>query len=281
MILPILLLVGIVPSESQAAAAADLEVVLYRRDVAQALEEAGRALGKKVRVHLKVDTGMGRLGLTPHEVMPFLETIRGFSHLEVLGLMSHLAMADAADKTHARKQLQDFLTLLSSARAQGWELPLSHLANSAALAGLPEGHFGMVRPGIALYGSPPSPELPLEVDVKPVMSFTTQVLQFKRLPPGSSISYGCTYTTGDWCSLAVLAGGLLQRLPQAAVQPGRGPREGPPGPHPGPGLHESHHGGREPHPWRGRGRQSHPFGGGRRRPPQRRRPGRLGPDHQL
>ncbi len=212
--LPILLLVGIVPSESRAAVAADLEVVLYRRDVAQALEEAGRALGKKVQVHLKVDTGMGRLGLTPPEVLPFLETIRGFPHLEVMGLMSHLAMADAADKTYARKQLQDFLTLLSSARAQGWEFPLSHLANSAALAGLPEGHFGMVRPGIALYGSPPSPELPWEADVKPVMSFTTQVLQVKRLPPGSSISYGCTYTTRDWCSLAVLPVGYCNGYPR-------------------------------------------------------------------
>jgi alanine racemase len=154
---PILLLMGIVPPESQAAVAADLDVVLYRQDVAQALEEAGRSLGKKARVHLKVDTGMGRLGLNPPEVLPFLEGMKNSSHLEVMGLISHLATADDADKTYTKKQLQEFLTLLASARGQGWELPLSHIANSAALVEVKEAHFGMVRPGISLYGSPPAP----------------------------------------------------------------------------------------------------------------------------
>jgi alanine racemase len=212
--LPILLLMGVVPPESQAAVAADLDVVLYRRDVAQALEEAGRSLGKKARVHLKVDTGMGRLGLNPNEVLPFLEGIKNFSHLEVLGLISHLATADDADKTYTRKQLQEFLTLLSTARGQGWELPLSHIANSAALVEVPEAHFGMARPGISLYGSPPAPGRPWEVDLKPVMSFTTQVLQLKRLPPGCSISYGRTYTTTDWSTIAVLPVGYCNGYPR-------------------------------------------------------------------
>jgi alanine racemase len=212
--LPILLLMGIVPQESRAAVAAGLEVVLYRRDVAQALEEAGRSLGKKARVHLKVDTGMGRLGLTPPEVLPFLESIRNSPHLMVLGLISHLAAADDADKTYTGKQLQEFLALLSTARGQGWDLPLSHIANSAALVALPKAHFGMVRPGISLYGAPPAPGRSWGVDLKPVMSFTTQVLQCKRLPPGSCISYGCTYTTRDWCSLAVLPVGYCNGYPR-------------------------------------------------------------------
>jgi alanine racemase len=212
--LPILLLMGVVPAESQAAVAADLDLVLYRRDVAQALEEAGRSLGKKARVHLKVDTGMGRLGLNPNEVLPFLEGIKNSSHLEVMGLISHLATADDADKTYTRKQLQEFLTLLSTARGQGWELPLSHIANSAALVEVPEAHFGMVRPGISLYGSPPAPGRPWEVDLKPVMSFVTQVLQLKRLPPGCSISYGRTYTTTDWSTIAVLPVGYCNGYPR-------------------------------------------------------------------
>jgi alanine racemase len=212
--LPILLLMGVVPPESQAAVAADLDLVLYRRDVAQALEEVGRSLGKKARVHLKVDTGMGRLGLNPNEVLPFLEGIKNSSHLEVMGLISHLATADDADKTYTRKQLQEFLTLLSTARGQGWELPLSHIANSAALVEVPEAHFGMVRPGISLYGSPPAPGRPWEVDLKPVMSFVTQVLQLKRLPPGCSISYGRTYTTTDWSTIAVLPVGYCNGYPR-------------------------------------------------------------------
>jgi alanine racemase len=212
--LPILLLMGIVPPESRAAVAAGLEVVLYRKDVAQALEEAGGSLGKKARVHLKVDTGMGRLGLNPSEVLPFLEGVKNFSHLEVLGLISHLATADEANKTYTRKQLQEFLTLLSTARGQGWELPLSHIANSAALVEVPEAHFGMVRPGISLYGSPPAPGRSWGIDLKPVMSFATQVLQLKRLPPGSSISYGRTYITTDWCNLAVLPVGYCNGYPR-------------------------------------------------------------------
>ncbi len=212
--LPILLLMGIGPAEAQAAAAADLEVVLYRRDVAQALAAAGRSLGKKVRVHLKVDTGMGRLGLLPPEVPQFLEGLREFPALEVLGLISHLAMADSDDKTYTRKQLQEFLALLSAARNQGWELPFSHIANSAALLDMPEAQFNMVRPGISLYGSPPSPFRPWGVGLKPVMSLRAQVLQVKRLPPGSSISYGGTYVTPDWCTLAVLPVGYCNGYPR-------------------------------------------------------------------
>lgn len=212
--LPLVLLLGINPRESRAAVAADLEVILYRQDVAQALEEAARYLGKKARVHLKVDTGMGRLGINPSEVLPFLESLKNFPDLEVLGLISHLAMADLADKTYTGKQVQEFMDLLTAVRSQGWELPLSHIANSAASMETPEAHFGMARPGIALYGSPPAPGRSGGVDLKPVMSLTTEVLQLKRLAPGSCISYGCTYTTPDWCDLAVLPVGYCNGYPR-------------------------------------------------------------------
>ncbi len=219
--LPIILLMGVVPRESRTAVAADLDMVLYRQDVAQALEEAARSLGKKARVHLKVDTGMGRLGLNPSEVLPFLESLRNYPDLEVLGLISHLAMADVADKTYMKKQIQGFLDLLTAARDRGWELPYSHIANSAALIEMPEAHFGMARPGIALYGSPPAPGRSWGVDLKPVMSMTTQVLQLKRLPPGSCISYGCTYTTPDWCDLAVLPVGYCNGYPRLLTNRGQ------------------------------------------------------------
>lgn len=202
--LPVLLLLGILPAEAPGAVAADLEVILYRQDVAQALAGAAAAQGKTARVHLKVDTGMGRLGLLPGEVLPFLETLKASPRLEVLGLVSHLAVAELEDKSYTLRQLEDFQALLAAARARGWNLPLSHLANSAALTDLPETHLQLVRPGIALYGSPPNPRKPPPVPLKPVMSFRTEVVQVKRLPPGSSISYGCTYTTSDWCDLAVL-----------------------------------------------------------------------------
>jgi alanine racemase len=202
--LPVLLLLGILPEEAEQAVAADLEVALFRLDVAQALATAATRQGKKARVHLKVDTGMGRLGVLPEEVLPFLAGLKKLRHLEVMGLISHLAVADLEDKTYTYKQLQEFTSLVDAARQAGWKLPLTHISNSAALWELPEAHLGLVRPGLMLYGSSPSPDRPPPVDLKPVMSFAAQILQVKRLPPGSSISYGCTYTTPDWCDLAVL-----------------------------------------------------------------------------
>jgi len=202
--LPVLLLLGILPEEAARAVAADLEVALFRLEVAQALAAAAGQQGKRAKVHLKVDTGMGRLGVLPQEVLPFLGGLKKLRHLKVMGLISHLAVADQEDKTYTHKQLQEFTSVLGAAREAGWKLPLSHIANSAALWELPAGHLGLVRPGLMLYGSPPSPQRPPPVDLKPVMSLAARILQVKRLPPGSSISYGCTYTTPDWCDLAVL-----------------------------------------------------------------------------
>jgi alanine racemase len=202
--LPVLLLLGILPREAESAVAAGLETALFRHDVAQALAAAARSKGKKAKAHLKVDTGMGRLGLVPEEVLPFLDGLRAYPQLEILGLISHLAVADLEDKSYTLRQLQQFEGLLRAARDRGWDLPLSHIANSAALWEMKESHHGMVRPGLMLYGSPPSPERPPPVALRPVMSLTTRVLQVKRLPPGESISYGRTYITADWCDLAVL-----------------------------------------------------------------------------
>lgn len=202
--LPVFLLLGILPAEAGPTVAAALDVSLFRLDVAQALAAAAAAQGKKAQVHLKVDTGMGRLGLMPEEVLPFLEGLRSYPQLEVLGLISHLAVAELEDKSYTLKQLEQFTGILQNARDLGWALPLSHIALSAALWELKDAHFAMVRPGIMLYGSPPAPERQIPVALQPVMSLTTQVLQVKRLPPGKSISYGCTYTTADWCRLAVL-----------------------------------------------------------------------------
>lgn len=230
---PVLLLLGLLPREAERAVAEDLEVALFRRDVAQALAAAARSQGKPARVHLKVDTGMGRLGLLPGEVLPFLNRLQEDRQVEVLGLISHLAVADLDDKAYTKKQLREFTALLAEARQQGWQLELSHIANSAALWEMPEAHLGLVRPGLMLYGSPPAPHRPPPVELRAVMSFTCQVLQVKRLPPGSSISYGCTYTTPDWCDLAVLPVGycngysrLLSNRGEALVHGRRAPIRG-------------------------------------------------------
>jgi alanine racemase len=231
--LPILLLLGLLPQEAERAVAANLEVALFRRDVAQALAAAARSQMKKARVHLKVDTGMGRLGLLPGEVPEFLAGLKEYRQLEVMGLISHLAVADLEDTSYTLRQLQEFNELLAAARGQGWALPLSHISNSAALWDLKEAHLGLVRPGLMLYGSPPAPDRPPPVELQPVMTLTTEVLQLKRLPPGSSISYGRTHTTADWCDLAVLPVGycngynrLLSNRGEVLVRGQRAPIRG-------------------------------------------------------
>jgi alanine racemase len=176
---------------------------------------------------------MGRLGLLPEEVLPFLAGLQDYPQLEVRGLISHLAVAEQEDKSYTRKQFREFTDLLGAARQKGWELPLSHIANSAALWEHKEAHFNLVRPGLMLYGSPPAPHRPPPVALKPVMSLTARVLQVKRLPPGSHISYGCTYTTSDWCDLAVLPVGycngysrLLSNRGEVLIQGRRAPIRG-------------------------------------------------------
>ncbi|MBW2134086.1 MAG: alanine racemase [Deltaproteobacteria bacterium] len=201
---PILLLMGLLPSDAAVAVAHNLEVVVFRRDIVEALAAQARQQGKQVRLHLKVDTGMGRLGLAPADTQGFLDWLRGFPELQVMGLISHFAVADQADKTYTLQQLARFNGLLQEARDNGWSLPLSHIANSAACLEVDAAHLGMVRPGIMLYGSPPAPERQPPVTLWPVMSLTTEILQLKRLPPGSSISYGCTFTTPAESLMAVL-----------------------------------------------------------------------------
>jgi alanine racemase len=212
--LPVLLLLGILPQEADAAAAHRLDAALYRLDVAEALAAAAARQGRTVRVHLKVDTGMGRLGVLPQEVTPFLARLREWPQVEVMGLISHLAVADEADKSYTLQQVGEFARLLAEARGQGWELPLSHISNSAALWELPQAHFHLVRPGIMLYGSAPAADRPPPLELKPVMRLASQVAQVKRLPPGSSISYGRTHITQDWCDLAVAPVGYANGYPR-------------------------------------------------------------------
>ena len=201
---PILLLMGIIPEEAGAAVAANLEVALFRRDIAACLAAQAREQNKKARVHVKIDTGMGRLGLLPGEVMAFLEYLASLPELELSGLISHFASSDWPDQSYTHKQLREFEDLLHQARARGWTAPASHIANSGAILDVHRSHLDMVRAGILLYGSPPSAETPVPVKLQPVMSLRTHILQLKALPAGASVSYSRTYISPGPMRVAVL-----------------------------------------------------------------------------
>ena len=153
-----------------------------------------------VTIHLKADTGMGRLGLSPEEFLPVLERAWSEPVLRIEGIMTHFAEADAAESAFTTEQLGRFHTLLNEIASR---LPdrrprqtfIAHAANSAALLTRPESRLQMVRAGLALYGLLPSPSCRGVIDLEPAMTWTTRVAHLRRLPAGRSLGYGRTFTT--------------------------------------------------------------------------------------
>lgn len=155
-------------------------------------EEAGR-MGVTARVHLKIDTGMERIGVHYYSARGLLERASECRHAQVEGIYSHFANADAADLTSARVQLARFREVLEWYDKQGVKPPIRHIANSGAVLQLPESHLDLVRPGILLYGVYPSDEVRKTIAVEPALSMRSRVVYFKVVSPGHPVSYGSTW----------------------------------------------------------------------------------------
>jgi alanine racemase len=215
---PILVFGYVPPWQMREAVHLDLTVTLYSLEAAQALSRAARALNRRATAHIKVDTGMGRLGVRAEqieEVITLLRAARALPYIEIEGIFTHFAMADSADQTHVLLQLARFERLLRALDEEGLRPPLVHAANSAALLSLPEARFAMVRPGIALYGLDPSAEVPLPPGFRPALSFKTQVAHVKTVPAGECISYGCQYITERPTRVATLPVGYADGFRRA------------------------------------------------------------------
>ena len=165
-------------------------------------------------VHLVVDTGMGRIGFLPGNLLKAFKTAENLKNIRIEGVFSHLARADEKDKTFAYQQLEKFKNIMEEIENLGYEIPLKHIANSAALIDLPEFELDMVRPGIMLYGLLPSHQLNKNADLKPVLSFKTRVVQLRQLPAGAAISYGSIYKTEEKEKIAVLPIGYKDGYPR-------------------------------------------------------------------
>ncbi|HWS82900.1 MAG TPA: alanine racemase, partial [Ktedonobacteraceae bacterium] len=214
-----ILVFGYVPLwQMREAMRLDVCVTLYSTEAAYALSRAALDLSKTVKVHVKVDTGMGRLGVhheQTSEIVALMRLIKLLPGLELEGLYTHFAQADAEDKTHVHLQLERFQRVLHALRELGLRPPIVHAANSAAMLALPATHFDMVRPGIAIYGLQPSPEVHLPDSFRPALSFKTQVSQVKWLPAGEGISYGGIYVTTRPTRIAVLPVGYADGFRRA------------------------------------------------------------------
>ena len=157
------------------------------------VEDAAAAAATTARVHLKVDTGMERIGVHHYSASGLLEAAERSPHVVVDGIYSHFANADADDLSHARLQLERFLEVLRFYERRSLPTPLRHIANSAAILRLPESCLDLVRPGILLYGVYPHPGAPRSVEVRPALSWRSRVVYFKVVEPGSPVSYGSTW----------------------------------------------------------------------------------------
>jgi alanine racemase len=157
------------------------------------VEGAAAARGGTARVHLKIDTGMERIGVHHYSAGELLEAAARSPHVEVEGIYTHFANADAEDLADTRRQLERFQDVLRFYEHRSLPMPLRHAANSAALLRLRESHLDLVRPGILLYGIYPFPGAPRSVEVRPALSWKSRVVYFKVVEAGSPVSYGSTW----------------------------------------------------------------------------------------
>jgi alanine racemase len=184
-------------------------------DFIDRLAEGARSAGKRLPVHLKIDTGMGRLGCRPEEATELAKKIAGHPSLEHAGTATHFAVSDSpepVDLAYTGEQLALFNRTLAGLRAAGLNPGLVHAANSGAIAGHPDARFDMVRPGILLYGYGPG-SAPA---VRPVMELRTKVVLIKKAAKGRTISYGRTWTAKEDTILGILPVGYADGLPRLA-----------------------------------------------------------------
>jgi alanine racemase len=222
---PILVL-GHTPAEQvRAGLCAELTLSVGALETARAIACAARELARPAYVHLKIDSGMHRLGLLPHEVGAFLQAVRELPGLDWQGIYTHFATADEPARPELSAQLDCFLALVEDARHAGWRYPIVHAANSAAALWRPEARLDMVRAGIALYGVAPG-DAPLPAGFRPALAFRARIVRLVDLPPGSPISYGGDYVTAGRRRIATISAGYadgLRRSPpwHAALVRGR------------------------------------------------------------
>jgi alanine racemase len=214
--LPILVMAGAMADEMKEILSYRLTPVVYQSQQVRALEKLAKKNDRTVKIHIKIDSGMGRLGASSEkEVQDLARVLRRSPHLIVEGAMTHMAEDGLEHRSFTQQQLGFFNHSLSLFAKAGLDIPIQHAANSAITIDLQSAHFNMVRPGIMLYGYLPSKSLAHPVDLKPVMTLRTRILHLKRVPPGTSISYGRTFTTQRESLIATLPVGYADGLPRA------------------------------------------------------------------
>jgi alanine racemase len=194
--------------------------VLCQLEFAEALEAGAREARQRVPVYVKIDTGMGRLGIAPRDAPRFCDRLRDFPYLSLQGLITHLP--DAEDKDFSRGQIGVFKKLIDEVRGRGHAVPRNHLANSAAILELPDAYCNMVRAGIILYGLYPSAGVARSVPLEAVMTYRTPVIFSKEVRPGETVSYKRMYEVKEKSNVATTPLGYRHGYPRLLSNRGEG-----------------------------------------------------------
>ena len=213
--LPVVILCGL-QSRSEACAAVEngLTPVIFDFETAEILSSEGLRRGKKISAYIKLDTGMGRLGIYHEEALSLLGKIIPLRNIEVSGFFSHLSSADEDTDLFTEKQIGYFKNVVKAGRSMGAGLPLNSLANSAGLISFKGAQWEMVRPGIILYGGLPRPDFSSPIPLRPAMRFRSRIIQIREMPGKTPISYGRTYYTQGPRRIAVVSAGYGDGLPR-------------------------------------------------------------------
>jgi alanine racemase len=201
---PILFLSGLPPGAEKEVMALDLIPGVTDVFSLDTLEHVASMRDETCRVHLKVDTGMGRLGFSPDELYEVVKELRQWPHLCFEGLYSHLSSADDPLDPFNTVQLNTFASVLDQVKDIGWRPLIIHLANSAGLIHFPSAHYDLVRPGLAIYGSYPGPQGQKSLELRPVMSFRSKIIAIRNLAEKSPVSYGHSFYTKRPSRIAVV-----------------------------------------------------------------------------
>jgi alanine racemase len=185
----------------------DIEATVYEEHGLKQLATAASQAQQQVRVHVKIDTGMGRIGVNWQQALPFIQRLLEYKELTFHGLYSHFATADCLDKSFSRLQLERFKQVVGQLESAGIHVAIKHFANSGAILDMADSYFDMVRPGIMMYGYYPSHETSESVPLRPAMTFITQVMQVKTVERGESVSYDRLYIAKAKTRIATLAVG--------------------------------------------------------------------------
>jgi alanine racemase len=215
---PILILSYTDPARAEEIIENELTQTVFSLDLPQALSVASLKLGKSVKVHVKVDTGMTRVGFMPgYSAVKNIMEIGKLPGLIIEGLFTHFASADEHDRDYTMMQFERFTSLCTELGRVGIHIPVKHVCNSAGIIQYPDMHLDMVRPGIILYGLYPSEQVDKEIiSLKPAMTFKSNVIQVRDVEPNTCISYGRTFRTSGYSKIATLpigyADGYTRRL---------------------------------------------------------------------